>query len=170
MNTSDAIELFKSNSPIGICDGGPVNENSLFHICAASFLSSHGIKNTIEDNLYTKDTSHLSQYSTIFFETLGYRSRDDDFKKIVSSFSKENLRMVVVGSKEAYTKIENIAKALNINVLYFDYVYPFGSFQSQRENWNNTDNINSVPDLNKIWTILDKEIFFEAEDYFKEIM
>lgn len=132
-NSSAVVELLKENMPIAVCNGTRIGPHFIgFENWLISWLESNLIPCTKEDNLYNRESFDLSKYKTIAFNTQGEERLAAAFEKIVNSFSKENLRVIIVANSISYLKVRDLAGKLGIKVIYFDYSIPKETYSDMK--------------------------------------
>ena len=167
MKTIDVINLLKENCPIAICDGMQLQRDSFFELYAGSWLRRNELEFKLEDSLYYRSDYDLSKYKTIFFESSGMMiGGDEKFAKILGSFSKENLKVIVVGSEYAYRKIESLAKKLKIKVIFFEKMpAEMWVFQAREEAEKKQS---EYPLIDNCWSNIIGDLFLDPDKVFKK--
>lgn len=170
MNQNIVAELLQANTPIAICDGHPISVESTFELYVASFLQANNIVDfKMEGSLYTREKYDLSKYKTIIFDTQGETGDTEKFQKIVGSFSKEKLKLIIVGSDTAYFKVKEMAEKLGITIIYLNVWDAFGEHEQKREDWRNDPAaIDDCPEIKDIWKIMKEDVFWDPKEKFEK--
>jgi hypothetical protein len=113
--------------PIAICDGGtPTHiEEHLLQLFALS-----DIPYTPEFNLYSRNDFDLSKYGTIAFGTNDTVPYLNEEMQRLFSFDKQNLKTLIVLNQNAFRKVEQLVKTLDIECIgfvarKFGFINPF---------------------------------------------
>lgn len=160
----DIINILKENSPIAVCDGTSISRVFFFENCFLSWLTFNGLIAKVEDNLYKREDFNLSKYKTIAFNTQGEKSTQSSFEKVAKSLSRENLKVIVVGSDKAYFRIKDMAKILKVKLIGFDYYIPMKQYARMLEAVREADTNVSVT-MDDVWEEDDdlELMFFDPE-------
>jgi hypothetical protein len=156
---TEALQLLVENSPIAICDGFRIGNVLFFENCFRSWLTSQGIggRATVEDNLYEREDFDLSSYKTIVFNSQGDKSTQSSFEKIVKSFSKDNLKLVIIGSDKSYFRVKDMADKLGIQLIGFDHSIPMGIYTKMLESVQRAQ-IKVTVTLNDVWEMDEEDL------------
>lgn len=147
----EIVELLQINGPIGVCDGMRISSLPYFERLFISWLKFNGLSCGVEGNLYERTGYDLSLYKTIAFNTQGEAKQAGAFDKIIGSFSKENLKVVVVGNEKAYFKVKDLAGKLGIKLIGFDYYIPMIAYSKMQTVFTETGTQPPPNLLDDIW-------------------
>lgn len=156
------IQLLKENLPIAICNGTETGRLPYFENCFASWLKQNNLPYALEENLYQKASFDLSQYKTIAFSTQGEEKLRTAFENIIKSFSKENLKVVIVGNQTSYLRVKDLANKLGIQLIYFDYYVPMMKLNEMNQVAKKLDPPFRV-DLDDVWDTDIADFFFDPK-------
>ncbi len=157
-------DIFHANLPVAICDGGIIKMGSYFEIYMFSWFQSHGIEFEREEELYYRNDMNLSKYKTIVFDTQGGSSPGkNEIEDIMSSFSKDNLKLLVIGGEEAYRKVKTLAENLDIVVIVADIWNAWAEIEQLKEDFRN-DITDQPPNIHDIWKKDFPEMFFDPKE------
>lgn len=159
---AEVVKLLIKNDPIVVCDGSSISP--FFEKHFLSWLKFQGIPASIEDKLYEREDFDLSSYKTIAFNTQGDEKLKEPFEKIIKSFSKENLKVVIIGNEKSYFKVKDLAEKLGIILIGFDYYVPMIMHNKMRDA---ISGLGIKVNLSEVWEVDDLPgLFYDPKQKF----